>query len=321
MMQIKIKKFDKDVDIDEISQFLYNVQNSTHYLEEDATLESIREELEDARNNYKFILFEAYENNQLIGLLLLLTNTPKFGLIWDWHPFVLPNANEEVISKELLKECIEFSKGNGIIRIEACFVIQKEKDKRRYLKHFKLYKEVGFYHVIEEAEMELNLNDNNLKSVKLPKNFEIKSIKDVEISELFNCSFEIMNNSKDNMFLDLTEEQKWEVIKNYFAPSKPIIHEASIILTEGNKIIGFSITKKSTFKTGEATIGPFGILPNFRNKGLGEALLLLSLKKLLENNFQTVNLDVAVENEPAYKLYLKVGFKKIFSTNILALNC
>jgi hypothetical protein len=81
-MQIEIKNFDKSVDIDEISQFLYKVQNTTGYLEEDTTLESIRDELEIARSNYKFILFEAYENNQLIGLLLLFTNTPKFGLIW-----------------------------------------------------------------------------------------------------------------------------------------------------------------------------------------------------------------------------------------------
>lgn len=320
-MQIKIRNFDRSVDIDEMSQFLYKVQNTTGYLEEDTTLESIREELEDARSNYKFILFEAYENNQLIGLLLLFTNTPKFGLIWDWHPFVLPNRNEEENSKQLIKKCIEYSKGIGIIRIEACFGIGKVKDKERYLKYFKLYEKLGFYHVIEEVEMELNLNDENLKIAKLPENFETKSIKDVEMNELFNCSFEIMNKSKDNMFLDLTEEQKWEVIKNYFEPSKPIIQEASIILIKDKKIIGFSITKLSTFNTGRATIGPFGILPDFRNKGLGEAILLFCLKKLLENNFKIVNLDVAIENEPAYKLYLKVGFKKIFSTNILALNC
>ncbi|MFW9938461.1 MAG: GNAT family N-acetyltransferase, partial [Candidatus Thorarchaeota archaeon] len=297
------------------------VQNTTGYLEEDTTLESIRDELEDARSNYKFILFEAYESNQLIGLLLLFTNTQKFGLIWEWHPFVLPNKNEEDISKELIKKSIEFSKDNGIIRIEACFGIEKDQDKQRYLKYFRLYKKLGFHHVIEEAEMELNLNEKVLKKVKFTRNFEIKSVKNVEKNELFQCSFEIMNKSRDNMFLDLTEEQKWEVIKNYFEPSKPIIQEASIILTESNKIIGLAIAKYSTFEKGSATIGPFGILPNFRKKGLGETLLLFCLKKLLENNFRIINLDVAIENKPAYNLYSKVGFRKKFSTNILAINC
>lgn len=320
-MQIKIKKFDKSIDIDEISQFLYKVQTVTGYLEEDTTLQSIREELEEARNNYKFILFKGYENNQLIGLLLLFTNTPKFGLIWDWNPFVLPNEYESKNAKELIKECIKFAKNSDIIRIEVCFGIQKDKDKQRYLKYLKLYRVLDFNHVIEEAEMEINLIEEKFKSVKLPENFKTKSLKDVETNELYNSSFEIMNSSRDKMFLDLTEEQKWEVIKNYFEPSKPIIQEASIILTESNRIIGFSIAKLSTFETGKASVGPFGILPNFRKKGLGEALLLLCLKKLLENNFKIVNLDVAVENEPAYKLYLKLGFKKIFSTNILALNC
>ena len=320
-MQIRINKFDKSIDLNKISQFSYLVQNTTGYLEEDTTLESIREELEEARDNYKFILFEGYENNQLIGILLLFTNTPKFGLIWDWHPFVLPNTDKSKNAIELIKECIEFAEKNDIIRIEVCFTIQNNEDKQRYREHLKLYKVLGFYHVIEEAEMEINLNDIKPKRIKFPENFKTKSIKEVEINDLFNCSFEIMNQSRDNMFLDLTEEQKWEVIKNYFDPSKPIIQDASIILTEGNRIIGFSIARHSTFETGKATIGPFGILPNFRNKGLGEALLLLSLKQLLENNFEIANLDVAVENEPAYKLYLKVGFKKIFSSNILALNC
>jgi ribosomal protein S18 acetylase RimI-like enzyme len=169
--------------------------------------------------------------------------------------------------------------------------------------------------------MELNLNGRNYKTIKFPGNFETKSIKDIEKSELYDSAFEIMNKSKDNMFLDLNEEQKWEVVKNYFKPSKQIIQDASFILTEGTKLIGYSIAKHTKFETKKAIIAAFGILPNFRNKGLGEALILYSLKKLVENNFEAVTLDVALENKPAYKLYLKVGFIKLVSTNILALNC
>jgi ribosomal protein S18 acetylase RimI-like enzyme len=71
----------------------------------------------------------------------------------------------------------------------------------------------------------------------------------------------------------------------------------------------------------KAIIASFGIIPNFRNQGLGDALIVRSLKELINKNFEMVNLDVALENEPAYKLYSKVGFKKISSTNILAFNC
>ena len=132
-MQIRINKFDKSIDLNKISQFSYLVQNTTGYLEEDTTLESIREELEEARDNYKFILFEGYENNQLIGILLLFTNTPKFGLIWDWHPFVLPNTDKSKNAIELIKECIEFAEKNDIIRIEVCFTIQNNEDKQKFI--------------------------------------------------------------------------------------------------------------------------------------------------------------------------------------------
>ncbi|MEJ2278183.1 MAG: GNAT family N-acetyltransferase [Candidatus Lokiarchaeota archaeon] len=320
-MQINFKKFDENVDINEISSFLFKVQKTSGYLDKDTSVISLKKELEELRNKYKFVLFEAYESNRLIGLLLLFTNTPKFGIIWDWHPVVLPNGNKDDIAIKLIKECIAFAKQNDITRIEVCFTLQKDKEIQRYREHFKLFKSLDFYHVIEEAEMELNLNGRSFKRITIPQNFETKSIKEFEINELYNTAYESMNNSKDNMFLDLTEEQKWSVIKNYFQPSKQIIQDASFILTEGNKPIGYSIAKHSTFEPKKATIGAFGILPNFRNKGLGEALLLCSLKKLIENNFEVVNLDVALENKPAYKLYLKVGFKKTSSTNILALNC
>jgi ribosomal-protein-alanine N-acetyltransferase len=321
MIEINIKKFDTSVDIIEISQFSYEVQKKTGYLENDITFESIREELEEARDNYKLILFSAYENKKLIGILLLLTNTPKFGLIWDWHPLILPNLNRNKIAKDMIKKCIEFARNNQINRIEVCFAIQKSKDKERYLSYFKLYEALEFYHVMEEAEMNLNLREAKIKKAKIPDNFTIKSIKDVQLKQLYTSAYEIMNSSKDRMFLDLTEEQKWDVIKNYFNPSKPIINEASFIFTRINNIVGYIITKVSTFEKNEVTINSFGIIPSLRKKGLGEALLLFSLKSLSDNNFKIVNLDVSMENEPAYKLYLKVGFKKKFSTIILAYNC
>jgi len=320
-MEVKIKNFDENVDINKISNFLFRVQKNSGYLGKDTTLKSIRKELKDLRKNYKFILFEGYENSQLIGLLLLFTNTPKFGLIWDWHPFVLPDVNKNKNAVALIKECIAFAEENDISRIEVCFGIQSEVSRKRYHEYFNLYNSLDFYHVIEEAEMELNLKEKKNKKITFPENLETKPITNIKFSDLIGSSFEIMNKSEDNMFLDLNEKEKLEVIKNYFEPSEQIIQDASFILTKGNKIIGYSIAKSSRFGMKKAIIASFGIKPNFRNQGLGEALIVRSLKELINKNFEMVNLDVALENEPAYKLYSKVGFKKISSTNILAFNC
>ncbi|MEJ2251082.1 MAG: hypothetical protein P8Y97_15695, partial [Candidatus Lokiarchaeota archaeon] len=193
------------MDINEISSFLFKVQKTSGYLDKDTSVISLKKELEELRNKYKFVLFEAYESNRLIGLLLLFTNTPKFGIIWDWHPVVLPNGNKDDIAIKLIKECIAFAKQNDITRIEVCFTLQKDKEIQRYREHFKLFKSLDFYHVIEEAEMELNLNGRSFKRITIPQNFETKSIKEFEINELYNTAYESMNNSKDNMFLDLTE--------------------------------------------------------------------------------------------------------------------
>ncbi|MFX0010069.1 MAG: GNAT family N-acetyltransferase, partial [Candidatus Hermodarchaeota archaeon] len=88
-------------------------------------------------------------------------------------------------------------------------------------------------------------------------------------------------------------------------------------LTQGKKIIGFSIVKTNGL---DSELNSIGIIPKYRNKKLAKSLLLLSLNKLAEKRFSRILLDVIKDNNPAYNLYLSLGFSILNTNLIYALN-
>ncbi len=316
MLDIRIKNFNNYTDIDELAKLTYKAKRESGSLGKEQTIEAFKIELEKTRDSYKLVLFYGYEKSQLVGFLLLSINFPKFAMIWDWQPVVLPQYDEDSIAAQLIRRCIDYVKKGDFERLEVCFCIENKLDKRLFQKYVKWYKALDFDEVMEEATLKLLLNDMKNEKIIFPENIEIKTLKDVPSNELKKCSREAFDNSEDKMYLDLNESEKNTVIDEWFNISKPIIEDASIVLKENNRIIGFLVSRP---KPDEVQIGPFGITQSYRNKGLGKALLISSLNILKEKGFKTITLDVGLENKAAYKLHSKVGFKKIFQTRIYAL--
>ena len=52
---------------------------------------------------------------------------------------------------------------------------------------------------------------------------------------------------------------------------------------------------------------------SYRHKGVGQKLLEELIKMAKESGFDTINLEVNSQNEPAINLYKKLGFKEIRS--------
>lgn len=53
------------------------------------------------------------------------------------------------------------------------------------------------------------------------------------------------------------------------------------------------------------------VSPNYRNKGVGSALLSKCINDAYFNNIKGIILDVHIDNKPAYNLYKKFGFKEV----------
>lgn len=64
------------------------------------------------------------------------------------------------------------------------------------------------------------------------------------------------------------------------------------------------------YEENSAFISGFGILPNFRRRGYGNAALKEALALINERNIKSIELDVECKNDTALNLYTACGFKE-----------
>lgn len=89
-----------------------------------------------------------------------------------------------------------------------------------------------------------------------------------------------------------------EITKNQFA--------AYIVIEENGQVIGYSGT---WVVTDEAHVTNVAILPQYRGRKLGEAMMKKLMEIASELGAKTMTLEVRLSNEVARKLYRKLGFQ------------
>lgn len=87
---------------------------------------------------------------------------------------------------------------------------------------------------------------------------------------------------------------------------------ADIVFYLKNK--GFIACKKSRLKIGEISL--IGVKDNFRGRGIGKALLSLSLKWFSEQGFAKVRVRTQLNNINSLNFYLSAGFQ-IYSSDVV----
>jgi ribosomal protein S18 acetylase RimI-like enzyme len=70
---------------------------------------------------------------------------------------------------------------------------------------------------------------------------------------------------------------------------------------------------------GYGSIQNVGVIPSWRGKGLGEALVLRALYSFVAYGLRKASLEVTAENTAALRLYLRMGFRKM-NTSCVDLN-
>ncbi len=80
------------------------------------------------------------------------------------------------------------------------------------------------------------------------------------------------------------------------------------VVEKDNRIVGY-IGFWQIFR--EAQITAIAVHPDFRRKGIGEAMLDYIIELCKKNSIEEIVLEVRVSNTIAQNLYLKKGFKKV----------
>jgi len=99
-----------------------------------------------------------------------------------------------------------------------------------------------------------------------------------------------------------SEDRYNRFIFNWFIARNPLFY----LLRCGNETVGYIL---AIIERGVCHIDSIAVKPKWRGRGLGEALLKKTLDECRVRGARRAILEVAVDNEPAIKLYLKTGFR------------
>ena len=73
-------------------------------------------------------------------------------------------------------------------------------------------------------------------------------------------------------------------------------------------------TQTSTKQSSTGWISMTGVAPNYRGIGLGMITILCGMQYLKSKGISVINLEVDSQNDPAIKIYSKLGFEKVRET-------
>ncbi len=298
----------KDVHLDALASFSYSVRQQEKRLAADSSFDSFLKSLEEMATNSQIIPIIAYSNDQIVGWMAVYTGFGKIAFIGKWHPIVRAGSDQDTIAKELLQVSIDFVRREHFERLEIELIGINAQTEIWYQKQKKWYEALGMYIATEEARIERTLDISSLPKPSFPSSFLTKSITEVSNQELRSPFFIMFDNANDRIWLDQTEDQKQITYEYWLNRDRPFVHEASHVLFKEDKIVGLTVVRP---EEGISKLGPIGLLPSFRKKGLGCKLMKLSLHGAAQSGFTKMHLEYDVTNQPAQKLYSSLGFHQI----------
>ncbi|MHA1515575.1 MAG: GNAT family N-acetyltransferase [Candidatus Heimdallarchaeaceae archaeon] len=310
-IQIQTQLLDEQLDVLELATLTIELWTITRP-ETNASIEGIVNWIKNLRYDEAPILVKAYTEEKLVGWLLLFVHDSKKLEINPWalggHPHVsLDEPNRSEITKLLLNECIDYALRNSHTRIELAY------DKKDNLKEYpvdpSIYSQVSFMEEDEIVFMSLNLSEQEISQVEFPEGIDVQLLKYVNDNDLHSCFYDSFSKSGDRNFLSQTDEERKEYFKELFDKEDEIIDEASLVLVEGAKLIGFSLVRP-THGEGNGHLWIMGVIPEYRGRQLGTRLLNHTIVTLKKKGYKTVSLVVDSANEAALKLYEKRSFVK-----------
>lgn len=133
--------------------------------------------------------------------------------------------------------------------------------------------------------------------------------------EIKETVLDVFHHSRDKWFSTLTGPQQASMILNCWFKRDTIDNDASIVLRKDGQFIGFVVAR---IEGGESEIGPIGLLPEYRGRGLGRAMLSHVVRQLRTKEAESAFICASTANRRAADLYSSLGFKKLYRTLMYA---
>jgi len=172
------------------------------------------------------------------------------------------------------------------------------------------YREMGFRYATEETYMEAALTDE-LPDLKEFPELIVRLLSEVSNNDLLDPFFDTFLDSKNGLFLSMTKDQQNDAFNYWFSRSRQYIDDATLCVVDKDRVTGFIVVRE---EDGKPYVGPVGVHPNYRGKGIARTLLSRSIEAIRKQGFKKVALETDILNTPAMNLYTQFGFQSIYNS-------
>ena len=232
--------------------------------------------------------------------------TDSMAYFLSWHPLVIPPNPE--ISQQLVQKCIQYTAASGRNRMEV-FLMNLTAEYRDYAAQCgAIYRAAGMVRGYEWNYMEADLRNLDFSTRGIPESMSVRSLAEISNDELWPSYDAAFSNGGDRRYAQQSEAQRRENFETFFSRQVPMDGEASLVLLDGETIVGFvkiDIVSEGTYVHG------VGVVPEYRRQGLAQYILGTSLRRAAENHHEKMVLEVDVANQAAVGLYQSLGFRTV----------
>jgi len=212
------------------------------------------------------------------------------------------------IEKELIGKVFWELRGRGAHQIQGAFLMNHPGV------HISIREELqslGFI-TAEELEMALSLPHIGVPQYTLPPDYSLIPYSPSYKDFMITIKYEGNRGTTGNPLVhgvSSREETEHEVEKTLSGRFGAFLPTASIMLLQGEKAVGCTTCIRRPDGVGILT--NVTILPEYRQRGLGKALVIESLHRLHRLDVSRVQLSVVASNDSAMKIYCDLGFEEI----------
>ncbi len=241
----------------------------------------------------------------LLGWAGLYLENSQANLL-SWHPLVIPP--NLTLSQQLVRACIQYTAASGREQMEV-LLLNLTPEYRDYAAQCgAVYQAAGMVRGAEWQSMEADLRQLDFAPQDIPDPLTLRPLAEISKDELWPCFDAAFTHSVDRRYAQQSTAKRWENYEAFFCRQVPQDEDASLVLVDGETIVGFVQIQGA----GEQTyLVGIGVIPAYRRRGLARYLLETGMRRAAANQCQKMILQVDSENQAALGLYQSLGFQNI----------
>ncbi len=307
----------QEIDVDAHANLIYKSRQNSPLQSDERTVERIKQVLEDLQKQddaHAMIIALDERSGELLGQMLMWLEWGEIGVTRPWQPIVQPNVDQETVAIALIEHAKKLVETHSKTKLEIWMEITDEQVKAVQPTYENWYQQCGFKLNSKEYFMDTEYSKLKELEYSIPEEIKVISMSNFTNKQLEDIVFETFRNGSDLWVNSMTDSQLNGSVEAWLKRDETFNPEASIVLSKDGSIIGYNVMR---IEEDSIEVGPVGVLPAYRGKGLGRSLILESIHRFPEKQ-QSVWLTVSTGNTYAHRLYSQLGFENRYTILIYA---